>query len=70
MMRGLKDFIENEAQLNKDKERGRSLSSYSKESRDQAAKDMHRSYKEFKKTMKQLKQQSSDKMWKKIEARY
>ena len=71
MMRGLKDFIENEAQLNKDKERGRESSgSYSEGARDSAAKDMHRAYKEFKNTMKQLKQQSSDKMWKKIDARY
>lgn len=65
MFRSLKEFME---QVEHDK---KYPDSYYADSKDAAARSMHQSYKEFKKTWKQLKTQAKDKkMWKKIESRY
>lgn len=64
MFRYLKEFME---QVENDK---KYPDSYYKDSKDAAARSMHKEYKEFKKAWKQLKSKSKTEMWKKIESRY
>ena len=66
MMRVLSNFIEYNLDVKK-----RGEESWSKDSRDSAAKEMHNEYKSFKKQMKELKALIKAKgAWKKIESRY
>ncbi len=64
MFRYLKEFME---QVEHEK---KYPDSYYKDAKNDAARNMHKAYKEFKKTWKQLQRQSKKEMWKKIESRY